>query len=728
MILSRIPPDRAPGLRSIHRASDKSYKRNVNLWRVTPKPGVLSSSDDAPIFSRDLLGSTWSNRGRLSDDMLSTLMTLPGTRGMSELRDRAEALTKWKIALQRGTLPRLEDVQWPQEPFKTKFADALRNLEMPRFTRRYPAILDTLIKQMLNLVEDFETKLTEEEMKQHKRQQQQQKQKQNSMMQPSRQQQEKEDDEHQDQQSGDGGEDGEDGQEGQEGEAGGQGDDKEMPDLDEDMMEKMQDMMDDASMQGGKGGDKKLNIKLDQSEGMVDKREDQELSSKRIEKMTEDIVKGFEQQMSEVVSNLDAGEMAFDDLNAMLEGSEGFDMAAGVWKKSGWKELNDLRKILEECVELRDLVRQLGRGGGKGPLRRAPEQIHRPGAPPGVLRSPLQPEEVWGLTRSGDLSTMLPSEMALLAHGWPRKVREDGVVPAGSTAVPAGTRTPPSRHNNAPAASASRASGVSLESAEQAGSREGQALGADASSSHREAVGDSLGMEASVSSGEFDLQEYYLPGAHAARMLHRVRKAERMLMSYERTGWLDDQPSVVTSRMEIRPAAELGPIILCLDTSGSMSGAREIVAKALALECLRGALRQRRSCFLYAFSGPSDVQELELKADSDSLGKLLDFLSCSFSGGTDVDKPLELSLERLKTNEWSQADILMVTDGEIPRPGTEILNTIKAMHDDSGLEVHGLLVSRQISEAMKQLCTQIHVFKSWTAVGGKDHMYNGQLM
>lgn len=31
-------------------------------------------------------------------------------------------------------------------------------------------------------------------------------------------------------------------------------------------------------------------------------------------------------------------------------------------------------------------------------------------------------------------------------------------------------------------------------------------------------------------------QEYYLPGAHAARMLHRARRAERMLMSYERTG------------------------------------------------------------------------------------------------------------------------------------------------------------------------------------------------
>ena len=56
--------------------------------------------------------------------------------------------------------------------------------------------------------------------------------------------------------------------------------------------------------------------------------------------------------------------------------------------------------------------------------------------------------------------------------------------------------------------------------------------------------------------------------------------------------------------MEIRPAAELGPIILCLDTSGSMRGAREVVAKALALECLRGAHRQSRPCYLYAFSGP----------------------------------------------------------------------------------------------------------------------------
>lgn len=40
-------------------------------------------------------------------------------------------------------------------------------------------------------------------------------------------------------------------------------------------------------------------------------------------------------------------------------------------------------------------------------------------------------------------------------------------------------------------------------------------------------------------------------------------------MSYERTGWVEDEPARLTGRLEVRPAAELGPIIVCLDTSGA---------------------------------------------------------------------------------------------------------------------------------------------------------------
>lgn len=96
----------------------------------------------------------------------------------------------------------------------------------------------------------------------------------------------------------------------------------------------------------------------------------------------------------------------------------------------------------------------------------------------------------------------------------------------------------------------------------------------------------------------------------------------------------------------------------------------------------------------------------------------------SFHGGTDVDRPLQLSLERLASAEWSQADILMVTDGEINPPSEDLLAALAAAREDLGLEVHGLLVSGRASEPMQRLCTGLHMFKSWTAVGAESYMYN----
>ena len=56
---------------------------------------------------------------------------------------------------QRGVLPRVEELTWPPDPFPATFAKTLSDLEMPRFCRRYPPLLTTLMKQMLDLVEVF---------------------------------------------------------------------------------------------------------------------------------------------------------------------------------------------------------------------------------------------------------------------------------------------------------------------------------------------------------------------------------------------------------------------------------------------------------------------------------------------------------------------------------------------------------------------------------------------
>ena len=59
---------------------------------------------------------------------------------------------------------------------------------------------------------------------------------------------------------------------------------------------------------------------------------------------------------------------------------QGFDLSQGIWRDSGWQEVEDLRRKLESLKELRELVRALGRAGGKGPLRRAPEEVRAQGS------------------------------------------------------------------------------------------------------------------------------------------------------------------------------------------------------------------------------------------------------------------------------------------------------------------------------------------------------------
>ena len=98
------------------------------------------------------LSSHFARNLGLSRDMVQELAELPGTKNMDDLTSRAQALSQWKISMQRGFLPGPDTLDWPVEPFQTSFVTALNNLGMPRFTRRYPKLLDSLLRQMMQLV------------------------------------------------------------------------------------------------------------------------------------------------------------------------------------------------------------------------------------------------------------------------------------------------------------------------------------------------------------------------------------------------------------------------------------------------------------------------------------------------------------------------------------------------------------------------------------------------
>ena len=455
----------------------------------------------------------------VSPELFDAVMDLPGTTDVRSMRSRLLSLARWNTKLQKGTLPKPEELTWPEEPFRSKFIETLRKLGMARFTQKHPKLLGSLMKQFMQLAKEFEIEaMQNQDLSEDSKQQK------NERPPPSSSSSETPPDMESEEGGGP-----TQGDEGMEGENGEDGENERNP---EDMDVEMEEASSGESPQEG-----------EQEAGNGDFAE--ELAQKMLDK--------FEEDWAPAMEALEAAEEAFDDVDPLLEGTEGFDAAQSVWHHTGWKQLASLRKKLENLRELRDLVRSLGRGGGKGPIRRAPQQIFQTGMPEGVIRSEESPEETRGLTRSGDLSRMLPVEARLLANS--------------------------RREKNA-----------------------------------------------------------------VSRKLFMARRAERMLLSYERAGWVDDQPSRVTDRLELRPASEMGPIIVCLDTSASMLGPRETVAKSLTLECMRGAIRQQRRCLVYAFSGPGDVQELELGMGSDSITSLLNFLTMSFSGGTDVDAPLACSL------------------------------------------------------------------------------------
>lgn len=200
------------------------------------------------------------------------------------------------------------------------------------------------------------------------------------------------------------------------------------------------------------------------------------------------------------------------------------------------------------------------------------------------------------------------------------------------------------------------------------------------------------------------------------RFVWHARRAERALLTYEAEGI--DFRTVLVERetdgpgVREKPADEKGPMILCVDTSGSMAGAPETVAKAIALEALRVASAEKRRLFVYLFSGPGDIEERELAVSKQGISGLLDFLASSFLGGTDVAGPLRKAIQKVEENDWRNADVLLISDGEFPEDAA-LFASVAGAREKRQIRVQGLLVASHASAAMERICEPLHRFSEW---------------
>lgn len=138
-------------------------------------------------------------------------------------------------------------------------------------------------------------------------------------------------------------------------------------------------------------------------------------------------------------------------------------------------------------------------------------------------------------------------------------------------------------------------------------------------------------------------------------------------------------------------AERRGPVLACIDTSGSMAGAPEAAAKALVLATCRRVLPQGRVVHLLLFGGRDEATELRLKRGRGGLEHLLDFLALSFDGGTDFDTPLARALELLDEADLSKADVLVVTDGHA-RASKRIVEDVAEARRRRGVRVWSVVL------------------------------------
>lgn len=115
-----------------------------------------------------------------------------------------------------------------------------------------------------------------------------------------------------------------------------------------------------------------------------------------------------------------------------------------------------------------------------------------------------------------------------------------------------------------------------------------------------------------------------------------------------------------SNKRKVSKELENGPFILCIDTSGSMRGTPEQVAKTLSLAVLQLALQQNRKCYLISFS--TQIETLELTDVKNAFPEILNFLSMSFNGGTDMNPAMRHALSMLTLKDYKRADIVVVSD------------------------------------------------------------------
>jgi uncharacterized protein with von Willebrand factor type A (vWA) domain len=183
------------------------------------------------------------------------------------------------------------------------------------------------------------------------------------------------------------------------------------------------------------------------------------------------------------------------------------------------------------------------------------------------------------------------------------------------------------------------------------------------------------------------------------------RFAEKKLQTFQYVNKENDfEQKSITDKRQKEIEKDKGPFIIAVDTSGSMHGEPEFLAKVIAFAITRIAISEKRKAFLISFS--TGIEIFELTDIQNSLVKLIDFLQMSFHGGTDVSEAVLEALKQLETESYEKADLLIISDGIFGNLNNSTLKSIEELKK-KGNKFNSLMIGNSYNERALKFCDNI---------------------
>lgn len=153
-------------------------------------------------------------------------------------------------------------------------------------------------------------------------------------------------------------------------------------------------------------------------------------------------------------------------------------------------------------------------------------------------------------------------------------------------------------------------------------------------------------------------EELLLLSDKNTEVLFKLKYIESRLMCFDKSVYIFNNKDMKRD-ISYREKSGLGPVIICIDTSGSMKGDFENIAKAFMLKIVTLAIDENRDCYLINFS--TEIHTLKFTQEN-AIEELIGFLKFSFYGGSDVYKAMLEAIKIMNTEYFKRADLLVISD------------------------------------------------------------------